>query len=750
MAPSSSSHARKTSGTTDSVSRSGTTGGGGGRVSKRSDNACSRCRKQKIKCSGSHPCDACKKRKLSCEFDQRDQKILVTRGFILDLQQRAASTQPQTRAGAAEYVTPGSLDTNINVGGASDQGRNEFLNVKFVANSSVVEGPPHLPSPIGNVSVSLPPDDSLLGNRSSTNSSSRSGLDPIASALVNPLSAGQSKFMASAEGREFYLGTSSNWSFSRRVLSLTHEYIHQSPIAADNLLFDGSAYDLGWDGSRITPAPDPPIMPSLDHAVFLTNTVKFHCGQLFHLFDEETFMSYLHEFYSDPTAYIAAADLRYIHLLLVLAFGKAFAENNNYQAKRPPGADYFVTALRLLPSIHILVYEPLISTEILCCIALYFQSLDYRHSSHGFIGQAMRIALGQGMHTDMPVDQLGERIVERSRRIWWTVYVLDREMTSLMGLPQSVHDDDVHPQLPLFGGSTQRQAALHMQIRLCRSIASVGRGVYGTNGRLNKKFLLSTKKVLENLAVLADELQQQFPLGVDKAVNGVSRVSGYLHMLYHQCIVLATRPLLLCFLKIRFETPDAITEALNSSQTVWNLIKMCIDSSYQMINILGCLQSQGLLEAFLPFDLESLFVSSFNLLIAPVLDPRFSEHDATFRHKIYVIFNEMVSKGNLIAVFRRSELQQLDDMLSRLPREHSDHTPIPIDGQIIGDLTEGPEGSLHDPNDDNETMASILPGMDDLGMDAWFTTAQMIDMANSIANSDTEWVSHTMMEHDIW
>ncbi|KAF5670057.1 positive activator of transcription [Fusarium heterosporum] len=722
MAPS---HARKASNTGESVGRATSAGG---RVAKRSDNACSRCRKQKIKCSGSHPCDACKKRKLSCEFDQRDQKILVTRGYILDLEQRASSSQPS--AAPAEYVTPGSLDTNINVGGSSDQAESALR-----------------PTSSGDVSASLPTEHSLLGSRNSTNNSSN-GLDPIASALVNPLSAGQSKFMASAQGRAFYLGTSSNWSFTRRALSLTHEYIHQSPIATDSLLFDGSAYDLGWDGSRITPPPEPPIMPSLDHAVFLINSVKFHCGQLFHLFDEETFMAYLHEFYADPNSHITAADLRYIHLLLILAFGKAFSENNNYQAKRPPGADYFVTALRLLPSIHILVYEPLISTEILCCIALYFESLDYRHSSHGF---AMRVALGQGMHTDMPVDQLGEQIVERSRRIWWTVYVLDREMTSLMGLPQSLLDDDIHPQLPHFDGSTQRVAALHMQIRLCRSIASVGRGVYGANGRLNKKFLLSTKQVLQDIAGLADELKQQFPLGVDKAVNGVSRVAGYLHTLYHQCIVLATRPLLLCFLKIRFETPDAIAEALNSSQTVWNLIKMCIDSSYQMINILGCLQSQGLLEAFLPFDLESLFVSSFNLLIAPVLDPRFSEHDAIFRHKTSIIFSEMVTKGNLIAVFRRSELQQLDDMLSCLTRDHSDTTPIPIDGQIIGGaMGENSEGNLQYLNDDNETMASVLPGMDDLGLDAWFTTAQMIDMANSIANSDTEWVSHTMMEHDIW
>ena len=40
--------------------------------------------------------------------------------FILDLQQRAATSQSST--GTAEYITPGSLDTNINAGGPSDSG----------------------------------------------------------------------------------------------------------------------------------------------------------------------------------------------------------------------------------------------------------------------------------------------------------------------------------------------------------------------------------------------------------------------------------------------------------------------------------------------------------------------------------------------------------------------------------------------------------------------------------------------------
>ncbi|KAH7153602.1 hypothetical protein EDB81DRAFT_648897, partial [Dactylonectria macrodidyma] len=467
------------------------------------------------------------------------------------------------------------------------------------------------------------------------------------------------------------LETSSKWALSRRVFKLIHEYIHQRPIAADTYLFEGSAYDLGWDGSRLPPPMNIPLIPTFDHAVYLINTVKFHCSRVFHLFDEESFSQYLHEFYADPTSHIAAADLRYIHLLLIFAFGKAFAEKNSFKANRLPQTDYFVTALRLLPSFHILVHKPLISTEILCCIGLYFQCLNYWRSSYCFIGQAMKVALEHGMHRNIRHGHLEDHKPERSRRIWWTVYLLDCGTTSLMRLPQSIEDNVVCSQLPHFNGTADQVEALKIQIQLYRSIASTNRGVYKSNGRFNKMLLLTTKKVLENIAGLTDELQRMFPLTVDKTI-GISRTSGYLHLLYHQCIALATRPLLLCFLKIRFQSPNLAAEVFKPSQTAWNLVKMCIDSSCKMIHILGCLQSQGLLEIFLPFDLEFLFVSSLNLLIAPVLDSRLLEHDVSFRQKSYAIFNEMVGSGNPIAVPRQSELQQLDDMLSRLSRDGTD------------------------------------------------------------------------------
>lgn len=167
----------------------------------------------------------------------------------------------------------------------------------------------------------------------------------------------------------------------------------------------------------------------------------------------------------------------------------------------------------------------------------------------------MRIALGHGFHTDMPVDRLGEQLVERSRRIWWTVYILDREMTSLMGLPQSVHDDDVHPQLPTFSGVSRRSTALDLQIKLSRVISSINRSIslcaifgsivliskadkmiaiYGVGGKLNRRFLRNTKAALADVAGLADELRQSCPLQLENSASGLSRTSAHLHLLYHR------------------------------------------------------------------------------------------------------------------------------------------------------------------------------------------------------------------------
>lgn len=84
--------------------------------------------------------------------------------------------------------------------------------------------------------------------------------------------------------------------------------------------------------------------------------------------------------------------------------------------------------------------------------------------------------MANGMHTSMPVWLFDKERVQRSLKIWWTVYVMDREMTSLMGIPQAIQDEDVQADTPTYQGVTQRLTALRMQVKLCRSIARINRG----------------------------------------------------------------------------------------------------------------------------------------------------------------------------------------------------------------------------------------------------------------------------------
>lgn len=62
----------------------------------------------------------------------------------------------------------------------------------------------------------------------------------------------------------------------------------------------------------------------------------------------------------------------------------------------------------------------------------------------------------------------------------------------------------------------------------------MGIAVYGPEGRLDKKFLSTTKSALRSIADVADHLNESFSLPSNGAMQGVSRVSASLHIMQHQ------------------------------------------------------------------------------------------------------------------------------------------------------------------------------------------------------------------------
>ncbi|KAL6241345.1 hypothetical protein RBB50_011818 [Rhinocladiella similis] len=691
-------------------------------IRKRVSNACHRCRQQKIRCSGHQPCEQCTKRNLPCNFEGRAQKVLVSREFLDELERRAeghGATEPSTLQPPLE-----------------DGGRQTHLEDADLESSVPLE----LPRQDTQGTSALAPGP--LGPSNDRQSTSDSGRATPSAQLTNPFSSHAPRYLADSTGRPYYLGTSSNWAFTRRVLSMAYDKLAGQPAPTQSTWFDGTMYDLGWDGQRDHPISDEPLLPSSDYAIYLINAVKFHCGQMFHLFDEASFMLKFTDFHQTTPNADKPVGLWYVHFLILLAFGKVFVSRQN-DGRRPRGAEYFVHAMKLMPDITFLYTQPVQAVEVLCCQALYLQCLDFRSAAYSVIGQALRIALAEGMHTNMQDVGLDQEYVQRCRNVWWTVYILDRQMSSLMGVPVGLRDDDISASLPAFSMPSQKSLALELNVKLSGILSQIMNSVYGTEGRLGRTFISSTRNALKAMAGVTDQLKKSFDLPASGSVSGISRLSAHLHLLHHQCVVVAIRPLLFSLLKRRLDKPTEVHDMISSSASTWALLQMCVESSQHIVAVLKRLKGQTLLESFLPFDLEAAFAAGMTSLLAPFVDRELLATPQPWLDMVHGILDELIRQGHLQAAARKAEMLQLQEILYPTPTPLGPNSSI-LDDRGPGGIAEPQNGStVENPSQDTGLGASHFgyEFLDDAIWRTTFTADQLMTVADGLDLDGIEWMT---------
>lgn len=164
---------------------------------------------------------------------------------------------------------------------------------------------------------------------------------------------------------------------------------------------DGDAYKFSWKRVGLEDKPDLSRLPSLDFAIYLTNTVKFHLGGIFRLFDEDEFLQHLHEFYAEAPEKVGSSRLWYTQYLLVLAFGKGFL-NGPKTPGSLSGSEFFTRAMSILPDIPDLHEEPVLAVEVLNLIALYFYCLDMRQTAYSYVSIADASSMASGGDIRLP------------------------------------------------------------------------------------------------------------------------------------------------------------------------------------------------------------------------------------------------------------------------------------------------------------------------------------------------------------
>lgn len=148
-----------------------------------------------------------------------------------------------------------------------------------------------------------------------------------------------------------------------------------------------------------------------------------------------------------------------------------------------------------------------------------------------------------GLHRKIPVDSpLSAPEREHRIRVWWTVYSLDRIMSSKIGLPTMIQDTDIDVQLPSKDGLSHPEmedfydpAYLVAQITLSRITGNVLGNIYHIpqHDRANT-FVRGVQTILTSLRNFHEALPPLLRLDHHSSPMYLNRSVASLHLHFNQ------------------------------------------------------------------------------------------------------------------------------------------------------------------------------------------------------------------------
>ena len=82
------------------------------------------------------------------------------------------------------------------------------------------------------------------------------------------------------------------------------------------------------------------------------------------------------------------------------------------------------------------------------------------------------------MHTGMRTLAIDNGTALKYSRIWWTVYIIERGVTCVMGLPMGIADDAISAPLPVYADDNQEGLITEIQVKLYHILAQVLHSTY--------------------------------------------------------------------------------------------------------------------------------------------------------------------------------------------------------------------------------------------------------------------------------
>lgn len=408
--------------------------------------------------------------------------------------------------------------------------------------------------------------------------------------------------------------------------------------------------------------------------------------------------------------------------------------SSSYRRNTLPGSGFFYQASELFTGLFASGAIDNITKdggiEVMLLYAFYLQVADCTIASYFYFGLALRSTLILGWHVDADKENLDRFELEHRRRIWWTVYMYERMLSSKAGLPLSFADDSVSTELPFdFSINLDDFPRDESDVRgfyIFPSAEYINNCV--TITQINALILSSlyTKQPSANILPVVSDLVQKLInwknalpdfLRVDFSSENfhISRLIVNLMTEYFQGMNLAVRPLLFHFatkklkeLQIQ-QNSNKYVDLTKYSKNVLTLLNASFQASINTIKSIWALLPANMVALFGWMDREYLFTSASTLIL---FNASFGVHDATKEHLDHAltIFTKMKKLGNYPAALRRAQLLKLIRVLDFNGVMNSllvKHDGEPKETNDVGE-------PLNDYQSFNESFIDPRPGLVDM------------------------------------
>ncbi|KLJ08058.1 hypothetical protein EMPG_16498 [Blastomyces silverae] len=483
----------------------------------------------------------------------------------------------------------------------------------------------------------------------------------------NPLTEKIAHLVLSPEGDKRYFGNSSSASLGKKFLDFVRSFKTGLDIGED---FITPTYNSNSNFSIRTNAPATSL-PPFPVAKRLYAAQYAYIGTIFSFTSPETFEKNILGMYDREPDFADIRDrLQYCQTFIILAFGQMYSINQWTSYDGPPGFEYFQQAMNLLPDIH---EQPSVTfVEVLSLVGYFFQNLNRRDAAFLYIGLARRMAISLGLHQEVSDNSLDDHAREHRRRLWWSVYSLDRILCVKSGNPLTIADEDIGvlppsrlPDEPDICAAT----VLFHYTELSRILGKIMNNVYRTQRTTAYNLVSSVQSILAELAQWQSNLPQALQCDFTKLDSEISRQSVSIFLHYSQCINMTVRPLVFNVVRKCLQNHEKTGEWADwrngLQQSTVLAVETCIAAAQNSAAVMAAAANQNLMATYGYMDGEHAFSAAIILVMINIAFP-YNARDHAAMNLALDVLNGMAEKGNL-------HIRSLHRLLLNLC-----HTVIPV------------------------------------------------------------------------